>query len=434
MATVLESVEALPQITRRIANGLARPGSFVCHLSIPTALQAMPLPNPIPSIVPTPSVPAPPASLIDECVALLTADPVALWIGHGARAASEGIRSLAERLGAPVLCSPRAKGIFPENHKLFVGVTGMGGHDSVQSFMSENPPQRILVLGTRLGEPTSFWNPAMVPAKGFIHVDIDSDVPGVAYPQAFTLAVQADISTFVNAVLKKLPDIANTRGKLRKPLQPSPQPSANVKIRPDVLMGAIQRIAIEKHDCLIMAESGNSFTWATHYLRFTRAGRYRVSTGVGSMGHFAAGVVGAALAGERIAVSIVGDGALLMNNEISTAVKLGAPAVWVVLNDFRYNMCEQGMAVLGLQADAGIPAVDFGLLARALGADGEVVESELDLDKALDAAIRARRPFVLDIRIDPACLAPSMGRNRGLRAQGIGAPSADQDISFPRRH
>jgi len=274
----------------------------------------------------------------------------------------------------------------------------------------------------------------MVPAKGFIHVDIDPDVPGVAYPQAFTLPVQADVSTFVSAVLKKLPDIANTRGKVRKPLQPSSQASPDIKIRPEVLMGAIQRIAIEKHDCLIMAESGNSFTWATHYLRFTRAGRYRVSTGVGSMGHFAAGVVGAAVAGKRTAVSIVGDGALLMNNEISTAVKLAVPAVWLVLNDSRYNMCEQGMAVLGLQADAQIPAVDFGLLARALGADGEVVTSELDLDRALDAAITARRPFVLDVRIDAACLAPSMGRNRSLRAQGIGAPSGGQDISFPSRH
>src|SRR5436305_6372214 len=40
MATTIESVEALPQILRRVANGLARPGGFVCHLSIPTGLQA----------------------------------------------------------------------------------------------------------------------------------------------------------------------------------------------------------------------------------------------------------------------------------------------------------------------------------------------------------------------------------------------------------
>jgi thiamine pyrophosphate-dependent acetolactate synthase large subunit-like protein len=434
MATAVESVEALPHIARRIANGLARPGGFVCHLSIPTGLQAVQIPNPLPSILPVPALDTPPDSVIDECVALLMQQPVALWIGYGARAASDGIRALAERLGAPVICSPRAKGIFPENHALFVGVTGMGGHDTVQSYMSENPPRRILVLGTRLGEPTSFWNPAMVPVEGFIHVDIDPDVPGVAYPQASVLPVRADIGTFVAALLSKLPAVANTQSQRLGPLhpvRPHMEPSPAGKIRPEVLMEAIQRVAIEKHDCLVTAESGNSFTWATHHLRFTRAGRYRVSTGVGSMGHFSAGIVGAALAGRRTAIAIVGDGAMLMNNEVSTAVKLGVPAVWIVLNDSRYNMCEQGMAVLGLQADAGIPPVDFAMFARALGAAGEIVESEMDLDTALEAAINARRPFVLDTRIDPACLAPSMARNRGLRAQGVGNPSAGQDVSFP---
>src|SRR3954469_5991394 len=197
MATVIESIEALPQIARRMANGLARPGGFICHLSIPTGLQALPVTKPMPGILPAPALTTPPDFVIDQCVALLTQAPVALWLGHGARAAGDGITRLAERLGARVMCSPRAKGIFPENHSLFVGVTGMGGHDTVQSYMRENPPRRILVLGTRLGEPTSFWNPAMVPAEGFIHVDLDPDVPGVAYPEAYTLPVRSDIGTFV---------------------------------------------------------------------------------------------------------------------------------------------------------------------------------------------------------------------------------------------
>ena len=39
LAAVIESAEMVPQIFRRIANSLARPGGFVCHLSIPTAVQ-----------------------------------------------------------------------------------------------------------------------------------------------------------------------------------------------------------------------------------------------------------------------------------------------------------------------------------------------------------------------------------------------------------
>jgi thiamine pyrophosphate-dependent acetolactate synthase large subunit-like protein len=139
------------------------------------------------------------------------------------------------------------------------------------------------------------------------------------------------------------------------------------------------------------------------------------------------------LAGRRAAVAIVGDGAMLMNNEVNTAVKLGVPAVWIVLNDSRYNMCEQGMAVLGLQADAGIPEVDFAMLARAMGAAGEIVASELELDRALETAVTAERPFVVDIRIDPTCPAPSMARNRGLRALGVGNAPVSHDVSFPGR-
>jgi thiamine pyrophosphate-dependent acetolactate synthase large subunit-like protein len=434
LAAVIESAEMLPQIFRRIANGLARPGGFVCHLSIPTAVQTHNVtpPTPIVSSVPAPGGAADP--LVKKCAALLVEGPVALWVGYGARSSAGPIRELAERLGAAVMCSPRAKGLFPEDHPLFVGVTGMGGHDTVHSYMKDHPPRRILVLGTRLGEPTSFWNPAMVPALGFIHVDIDPDVPGVAYPTAATLPVCADIGLFITALLQRLPEhVASARHDLPSPAPLRIEPDGMRRIRPEALMAAIQRIAIDRHHSLVMAESGNSFAWATHYLRFQDAGQYRVSTGVGAMGHCAAGVVGAAFASSRTAVAIVGDGAMLMNNEVSSAVKLGAPAVWIVLNDSRYNMCEQGMAVLGLEADAGIPEVDFAMLAQAMGAAGEIVVSELELDRALETAISVKRPFVLDIRIDPTRPAPSMARNRGLRALGVGMAPGGKDVSFPPR-
>jgi acetolactate synthase-1/2/3 large subunit len=390
----------------------------------------------MPSLVTAASPNGPDDRVVDECAALLAEGPVALWVGHGARGAADDIRSLAERLGAAVMCSPRAKGVFPEDHPLFVGVTGMGGHDTVERYMKNHGPRRTLVLGTRLGEPTSFWNPAMIPLEGFIHVDIDPDVPGVAYPTAATLPVCADIGRFVAALLRRLPATAHgvpPPPGLAGPALPRVEPARTRSIRPEALMTAIQRTVVERHQCLVLAESGNSFAWATHYLRFKNSGRYRVSTGVGSMGHCAAGVVGAAYASGRPAVAVVGDGAMLMNNEVNTAVKLGAPAVWIVLNDSRYNMCEQGMAVLGLQADAGIPEVNFAMLARSMGADGEIVESELDMDRALETAISSRRPFVLDVRIDPTCAAPSKARNRGLRALGVGNALVNHEVSFPPR-
>ena len=435
MATVVESADALPQIARRLANGLARPGGFVCHLAIPTGVQTASVAGRLPGPPPAPAPECPGEAVVEHCAALLADGPVALWVGHGARGAAGPIRALAERLGAAVMCSPRAKGIFPDDHELFVGVTGMGGHASVLSYMQEHRPRWTVVLGTRLGEPTSFWNPAMIPEGGFIHVDVDPDVPGVAYPTAFTLPVRADVGMFVTALLERLPaapHAAGTAPHLPRPPPPRCEPRGAGRVRPEALMAAIQRVVIDLHGGLVLAEVGNAFTWATHLLRFREPGQYRVSTGVGSMGHCAAGVVGAALAGRRKAVALVGDGAMLMTNEVNTAVKLNAPAVWIVLNDARYNMCEQGMAVLGLHADASIPEVDFAMLARAMGAAGQVVESEAELDAALHIALAAGGPFVLDVRIDPSCLAPSMARNRAHGAQGVGA-GGRPEVSFPPR-
>src|SRR3954465_10340357 len=59
MATTIESVEALPQIARRVANGLARPGGFVCHLSIPTGLQAVTVTSVMPTALPARAIDTP---------------------------------------------------------------------------------------------------------------------------------------------------------------------------------------------------------------------------------------------------------------------------------------------------------------------------------------------------------------------------------------
>ena len=292
------------------------------------------------------------------------------------------------------------------------------------------------MLGTRLGEPTSFWNAALVPSAGFIHVDVDPSVPGVAFPQADTFAIQADARDFLEALLAAWPTDGGQEPRLvlprPHPVHPAPGDDGHgsSRIRPAVLMAAIQRAIVDQGDAVVLAESGNAFTWATHYLRFSQPGRYRVSTNVGSMGHAATGVIGAAIA-HGAAVAIVGDGAMLMNSEVNTAVKRQARALWIVLNDGRYNMCYQGMAALGMSgvADAVFPPVDFAKHAHAMGAGGSRVEREDALEAALEAALAAQGPYVLDVLIDPDQVAPTRGRNEGLRA----AQAAQQrdGLSFP---
>ena len=184
-------------------------------------------------------------------------------------------------------------------------------------------------------------------------------------------------------------------------------------------MDTIQRLVVDGSDAVILAEAGNSFAWATNRLCFKQPGRYRISTGVGAMGHAVTGVVGAAWGRNGKAIAIVGDGAMLMNSEINTAVKYEAPAVWIVLNDARYNMCDQGMNLQGLTGvDAHIPPADFVKIAQGMGADGIRVERESDLEAALSKAIAATVPFVVDVIIDPTCPSPIAGRVKSLMKQG----------------
>jgi Thiamine pyrophosphate-requiring enzymes [acetolactate synthase, pyruvate dehydrogenase (cytochrome), glyoxylate carboligase, phosphonopyruvate decarboxylase] len=431
-ATTLECTEQLSQAFRRLALGLTRPNGFVAHLSIPTDLQSSLVHESLLQVDLSLAQTIPSQETILKCIHLLSESNFAIWVGFGARSAAQEIRQLAERTGSAVICSPRGKGIFPEEHPQFVGVTGLGGHASVFTYMQQHSPLRILVLGTRLGEPTSFWDSQMIPRAGFIHVDVDPDIIGIAYPSVPTFPVVSDVKTFLQLVLQYFPEskVDAKAVALSHPEHPTILPSNSKLVRPEVLMQEIQQVCVDSGDVIVMAESGNSFTWATHLLRFSKP-RYRVSTGVGAMGHAVTGVVGAAKAKNGKAIAIVGDGAMLMNNEISTAVKYQIPAVWIVLNDARYNMCSQGMAMLGLEgADANIPPADFVMIARGMGADGIRVERESDIRMALQQALAASIPFVVDVIIDPTRQAPSRGRNKGLLAQGV-ANSPNKHFSFP---
>jgi acetolactate synthase-1/2/3 large subunit len=414
----LDAPAQLPAIAAEIALGLARPQGWVGHLTIPIGAQTESC-APVAARVPELQHDCDPA-LVDACAALLDHRELAIWAGFGARGAAAELAELAARTGAAVMCSPRAKGVFPEDHPQYLGVTGFGGHERVKEYLFEARPERILVLGSRLGEFTSFWDPEFVPRGGFVHVDLDPSAAGAAYPEAQTLSVPAEIRAFLRALLARVSQRTGRPAWTRRPEEIVLAPRARGPVRPALLMAAVQRAIVDASDAVVLTEAGNAFAWGTNALAFRTPGRYRTSTAWGAMGHATCGVIGATLATGTPAVALVGDGAMLMQTEISTAVQYGIPAVWIVLNDGLYGMIEQGMRAQGLRPlETKLPATDFAAHARALGAEGVRVEHEPELDAAL-AGIASRtrtRPIVVDVRIDPDEPAPFLRRVQSLLRQ-----------------
>lgn len=414
LEVTVEAPEQLGPLASRLAAGFAREQGFVAHVSLPLSVQraACDVRFELPTVR---GGAAPSAEAIDAATAALR-DPFVIWAGFGARHATEQLLTLAERRRARVVVTPRGKGVFPEDHPLYVGVSGIGGHD-IGGRLQVKPPKKILVLGTKLGEFSSTWDRALLPPGGFVHVDVDPDAFATAYPGTPTLGIVADARRFLEAILPRLPEASGAVEKRPGPPERAPIGAGEI-VRPQTLMAAVQRAVIDETNAIVFAEPGNSFAWANHLLRFDSP-RYRLSGSWASMGHMVTGAVGASLESGRTSVVLTGDGAMLMLSELSSAAQYQAPVVWVVLNDACYGMTEHGMSAQGFTPpETRFPRVDFAALARSVGVEGTRVTRESELVPALTAAVAARRPMVVDVHIDADERAPFLGRVKALAAMG----------------
>ncbi len=420
-----QTVEELATVLPRLQRGFSAPGGYVAHLGLPLALQTKMLEQPLPVGAPWRySAPAPELETLDQCLAALEDGSALMWLGHGARNAHVPLKAFAEAARIPVVCSPRAKGLFPESHPLFVGVSGAGGSPLVRQRFEAHRPRHVLVVGTRLGEVTSFLAPGLSPRESWLHVDTDATAFGAAFPFTPGLGIVADANAFATALLARATQLNwFSRRQAAPPVAPGsrerliarPEPT----VRPTFLMQGLQDRVVDGSDALVMSEAGTSFTWCNAHLRFETPGRYRTSAAWGSMGHFTTGCVGSALALARRVVTVVGDGAMLMNNEINTAVQYRARVLWVVMNDAQLGLNEHGMTALGMKpVETQMPRTDFVAFARSQGCDAAAVRTEGELTAALEKAMTVDGPFLLDVEIDRTIPSPVVAdRIRSLQRQ-----------------
>jgi benzoylformate decarboxylase len=138
-----------------------------------------------------------------------------------------------------------------------------------------------------------------------------------------------------------------------------------------------------------------------------------VRTYGGSLGYGLGGAVGAQLAHpDRPVILSIGDGSVMYSAAgFWTMARYGLPIVTVVWNNLQYQTVRNNFARWGGNMKAqnrypetflGDPAIDFVMLARAQGIDGQRVDEPADLDAALKRAREvqaAGEPYLLDVRI-----------------------------------
>jgi acetolactate synthase-1/2/3 large subunit len=352
---------------------------------------------------------------LDEIAALLAvAGRPMILAGSGVRGhnAPAMLKLVAERYQVPVATTPKAKGVFPEDHPRALGVFGLGGHPSAREYV-EGGLDMLIAVGTSLGDiATDGWTPLLKPRRALVHVDIDAQQIGKSY--APTHAMVAPAAAFLGGLAERSPRIV-------------PRPIVGVSrfalgstdgelLAPQDAITEIQNTLAR--DTIFTVDSGEHFLFATHFLETTLPDAFVVMTGLGSMGQSIGGAIGAKLAHPgRSVAAICGDGCFAMNGfELATAASERLPIVVFVFNDRRLGMVEIGhKAVYGRQPSYPI-TMDVGHLARGLGAGFVRVRRPGDITRAGDLLRNPPGPVVVDVLIDPSVKLPRKDRMSELKA------------------
>jgi acetolactate synthase-1/2/3 large subunit len=355
-----------------------------------------------------------------------------LGLGTILSGAAEEALKIAELLGIPVATTPKAKGAFPENHPLALGVFGLAGNPSAFSYILPAGKSDLLFsVGMSFEEwGTNGWDPHLKGEKILIQLDIDPTQIGKNYPVNIGLIGNAktilqELWFELHREIKKsdyTPSRTQKQILHHKELNPFYNESGkmsdtSVPIKPQRLIADIRKAV--PNNGIFFVDCGNNTLWAVHYLQIYEPRSFIVSLGFGPMGYAIAAAIGGKLAApERPVVCICGDGGFFMHGmEIATAVNYDIPVIWIVMNDSRLNMIYQGES---LQNKPGLENYEFkpvniAQIAQGFGARGIRIESPEEIIPEIQEALAANKPTVLDVIIDKDELSPIKERVRAIQ-------------------
>lgn len=326
-----------------------------------------------------------------------------IFVGGGAviSEASDELKEFVEKVEAPVCDTLMGKGAFDGTHEWYTGMLGMHGTKTANLGVSNC--DLLIAIGVRfsdrvLGNAKKFARQAKI-------LQFDVDPAEINKNIAVNECVIGDIKEILTRVNEKLPQQSHPEwlDKVMEMKVKYPLKYPEVGLSGPYVVEQIYKAT--KGEAIISTEVGQHQMWAAQYFKYTKPRTLLTSGGLGTMGYGLGAAIGAQVANpDKQVINIAGDGCFRMNmNEIATAVRQQLPMIQVVINNHVLGMVRQWQDLFyekRYSATVLNDGVDFVKLAEAMGATGYRATTREEFNDALEKALAAKTPVLIDCIID----------------------------------
>jgi acetolactate synthase I/II/III large subunit len=347
---------------------------------------------------------------------ILKAQQPVLYVGGGvlkARAAS-ALRELAELTGIPVVTTLMARGAFPDDHPLCLGMPGMHGTAAAVTAMQKS--DLLIALGSRFDDRVTGRVNSFAPHAKIIHVDIDPAEQGkVRKPD---VPIVGDCRLVIEEMIKaindlladqKQVDITPWRSRVsgwqeQFPLTYEPSEEGGV-LKPQYCLEQLRDAAPE--GTILVSGVGQHQMWSSQYWKFNEPYTWVNSGGLGTMGFSVPAAIGAKVGRpDKTVWAVDGDGCFQMTaQELVTASLERIPVKIAILNNSYLGMVRQWQEMFYEERYSEVylsqDTPNYVKWAEAMGCVGIRVDDESEVASAIDKANSINdRPVVVDFRVD----------------------------------
>lgn len=337
-----------------------------------------------------------------------------LYVGGGvlkARAAAE-LMVLAEAIGAPVVTTLMARGAFPDDHPLCLGMPGMHGNYAAVTAMQRS--DLLITMCARFDDRVTGNLDTFAAGAKVIHADVDP--AEIGKNRAVDVPIVGDAKSTIVELTKVIlhdnsshgrPDfsswVAETRAWSREhPI--SYTQSEDGPIKPQFVVDKLGQLT--GGDAIVVTGVGQHQMWASQIMPVNKPYSFVTSGGLGTMGYAVPAALGAKVGrpDERV-VAIDGDGCFQMTaQELATATIEKIAFTVCILNNSHLGMVKQWQELFydHRLSEVHLPQVpDYVKLAEAYGGVGLRATDPSEVEATLDKALSIDdRPCVIDFRTD----------------------------------